>query len=76
MNINDIQTPFFVLDRKVMVDEVQKLNYAIATYWPNTIPAYPVKPTSLPYLAKMYNALGVYAEVVSQDEDEMAGWCG
>lgn len=40
MNINDIQTPFFVLDRKVMVDEVQKLNYAIATYWPNTIPAY------------------------------------
>ena len=39
MNINDIQTPFFVLDRKVMVDEVQKLNYAIATYWPNTIPA-------------------------------------
>lgn len=31
MNINDIQTPFFVLDRKVMVDEVQKLNYAIAT---------------------------------------------
>lgn len=40
MNINDIQTPFFVLDRKVMVDEVEKLNYAIATYWPNTIPAY------------------------------------
>lgn len=42
MNINDIQTPFFLLDRKVMVDEVQKLNYAIATYWPNTIPAYSV----------------------------------
>ena len=53
MNINDIQTPFFVLDRKVMVDEVQKLNYAIATYWPNTIPAYSVKTHSLPYLAKM-----------------------
>ena len=68
MNINDIQTPFFVLDRKVMVDEVQKLNYAIATYWPNTIPAYSVKTNSLPYLAKMLNELGVYAEVVSQDE--------
>lgn len=76
MNINDIQTPFFVLDRKVMVDEVQKLNYAIATYWPNTIPAYSVKTNSLPYLAKMLNELGVYAEVVSQDEYEMVGLCG
>lgn len=76
MNINDIQTPFFVLDRKVMVDEVQKLNYAIATYWPNTIPAYSVKTNSLPYLAKMLNELGVYAEVVSQDEYEMIGLCG
>lgn len=37
MNINDIQTPFFVLDRKVMTDEVQKLTKAIATYWSNTM---------------------------------------
>lgn len=76
MNIKDIQTPFFVLDRRVMTNEVQKLTNAIATYWPNTIPAYSVKTNSLPYLAKMLNELGVYAEVVSQDEYEMVGLCG
>lgn len=76
MNIKNIQTPFFVLDRKVMTDEVQKLNNAIANYWPNTIPAYSVKTNSLPYLAKMLNELGIYAEVVSQDEYEMVRLCG
>lgn len=76
MDFEDIQTPFFVLNRKVMTDEVHKLNRAIATYWPNTIPAYSVKTNSLPYLAKMLNELGVYAEVVSQDEYEMVGLCG
>ena len=59
MNINDIQTLFIVIDRKVMVDEVKKLNYAIATYLSHTIPAYSVKTNSLPYLAKMLNELGV-----------------
>lgn len=74
--IDNIKTPYFVLDRKTMTDEVDSCNRAIATHWPNTIIAYSVKTNSLPYLAKMLNEKGVYAEVVSEDEYEMVSLCG
>lgn len=70
------QTPYFILDRKVMIDEVNSLNREASKYWPNTIVAYSVKTNSLPYLAKMLNEMGVYAEVVSEDEYDMVGLCG
>lgn len=72
----NIKTPYFVLDCKVMTDEVDNCKRAIATHWPNTIIAYSVKTNSLPYLAKMLNEQGVYAEVVSEDEYEMVSLCG
>ena len=72
----NIKTPYFVLDRKVITDEVDNCKRAIATHWPNTIIAYSVKTNSLPYLAKMLNEQGVYAEVVSEDEYEMVSLCG
>lgn len=72
----NIKTPYFVLDRRVMTDEVDNCKRAIATHWPNTIIAYSVKTNSLPYLAKMLNEQGVNAEVVSEDEYEMVSLCG
>lgn len=74
--MDKLKTPYFVLDRKIMVDEVQKLNEAKVAYWQNTITAYSVKTNSLPYLAKMLNELGVYAEVVSEDEYDLVSLCG
>lgn len=77
MRINEnIKTPFFVLDQRIITEEVDKLKKAISTHWSNTIIAYSVKTNSLPYLSKMLNELGVYAEVVSQDEYEMVNLCG
>lgn len=76
MNVKDIQTPFFLLNRKVMADEVAKLKKAISAHWASTIVAYSVKTNSLPYLAKMLKEMGVFAEVVSQDEYEMVRLCG
>lgn len=73
---DNIKTPYFVLDRKVMTDEVDSCKCAISTHWSNTIIAYSVKTNSLPYLAKMLNEQGVYAEVVSEDEYEMVSLCG
>lgn len=70
------QTPHFILDHQVMIDEVNSLNKEVSIYWPNTIAAYSVKTNSLPYLAKMLNEMGVYAEVVSEDEYEMVRICG
>lgn len=73
---NNINTPYFVLDRKILTDEVNRCNSAITTYWPDTIIAYSIKTNSLPYLAKMLNEQGIYAEVVSEDEYEMVSLCG
>lgn len=72
----NLKTPYFILDRKVLMNEVDSLKREASTYWPNTIVAYSVKTNSLPYLAKMLNEMGVYAEVVSEDEYEMVGICG
>lgn len=72
----NLKTPYYILDRKILTDEVEKLKKAIETHWPNTIIAYSVKTNSLPYLAKMLNELNVYAEVVSEDEYDMVGLCG
>lgn len=74
--MSDLRTPYFVLDRKKIYEELYKLNCAINEYWPNTITAYSVKTNSLPYLAKLLNEQGVYAEVVSQDEYDMVQMCG
>lgn len=74
--INNLKTPYFVLDRKALTDEVNSCNRAIAAHWPCTIIAYSVKTNSLPYLAKLLNEKGVYAEVVSEDEYEMVSLCG
>lgn len=73
---DNLKTPYFVLDRKVLDGEVRRLNDAAFTYWPNTIVAYSVKTNSLPYLATMMNEAGIYAEVVSEDEYNMVGLCG
>lgn len=69
-------TPYFVLDRKTLSDEVSSCKRAIARHWPNTLIAYSVKTNALPYLAKILHAQGVLAEVVSEDEYEMVGLCG
>lgn len=72
----EYETPYFVLDYDVLDTEVCLLQRAISTFWPNTIAAYSVKTNSLPYLAKILNNKGLYAEVVSKDEYELVRLCG
>lgn len=77
LNHNEnIKTPYFVLDRRILTEEVNSCKRAIENYWPNTIIAYSVKTNSLPYLAKLLNEQGVYAEVVSEDEYQLVSLCG
>lgn len=70
------QTPYFVFDTNVLKNEVDKLRKATKEYWPNTIVSYSVKTNNLPYLASYLSKQGVFAEVVSQDEYDMATLCG
>ena len=74
--LNEIPTPFYVLDSQKLLEEVNKLNKAIALYWPNTITAYSVKTNSLPFLANFLSIQGLSAEVVSEDEYNMVSLCG
>lgn len=70
------QTPYFVFDTNVLKNEIDKLRKATNEYWPKTIVSYSVKTNNLPYLASYLSKQGVFAEVVSQDEYEMATLCG
>lgn len=70
------ETPCFVLDKERLLSEVSSLEEAARAYWGNTIVAYSVKTNSLPYLAKLMNGCGVYAEVVSEDEYDLVTGCG
>lgn len=74
--LTSLQTPFFLLDKSILLSEIASLKSAINQYWPRTIIAYSLKTNSLPYLAKLMNEKGVFAEVVSEDEFDMASMCG
>ena len=76
MDINNIPTPFFVFDERIMLHELTKLRKAVDEFWLNTKVAYSVKTNSLPYLAKYFSSNGIYAEVVSEDEYDMVRDCG
>ena len=76
MIINNIPTPFFLIDLPTLSQEIGKLRKACDFFWPQTTIAYSVKTNSLPYLAKFLCEQRIYAEVVSQDEYDLVKLCG
>lgn len=72
----NIQTPFFVLDEKLLLHDLSALKAAIQKFWNNTEIAYSVKTNSLPALACLLRNQNIFAEVVSEDEFKMIKLCG
>lgn len=72
----DIQTPFFILDEKHLLQDLSELKAVIQKFWFNTEIAYSVKTNSLPALACLFRKQNIFAEVVSEDEFEMVKLCG
>lgn len=71
-----METPYFVIHQAELDNAVASLKNAISDFWPNCRVGYSVKTNSIPWLLRYMRAQGFYAEVVSDDEYEMAKLCG
>ncbi|MGD7003265.1 hypothetical protein [Corynebacterium halotolerans] len=65
-------TPAFVIDVPVLESFVRRFESALDKHWPNSILSYSFKTNSLPWLISFMRDRGVWAEVVSDTEYELA----
>ena len=65
-------TPAFVIDVPVLDTFVTRFQQALDTHWPHSILSYSFKTNSLPWLVSYMRGRGVWAEVVSDTEYELA----
>ena len=71
-----MKTPCYIIDKRELETSLNGFKNALANNFSHYIPSYSVKTNSLPYLLKKVNEFGYYAEVVSDDEYELALGCG
>ena len=67
-----LKTPYFMIDKQALDNEFYKLKDALANAWPNYIIGYSYKTNALPWIINYFKEHGCYAEVVSDDEYELA----
>ncbi|WP_033169824.1 pyridoxal-dependent decarboxylase [Selenomonas sp. ND2010] len=67
-----IKTPYFLIDKTGLDSGLQKLKDALQNAWPNYIIGYSYKTNSLPWVINYFKKNNCYAEVVSDDEYELA----
>lgn len=73
---HSIPTPYFLIHQKELDRNVEKLRTALNQYWENSIVAYSFKTNFTPWLITYFQKEGFYAEVVSDDEYELAKLAG
>ena len=66
------KTPFFCIDKKGFDDAIDGFKKALDTYWPNYVIGYSYKTNSLPWIVEYAKDNGLVAEVVSDDEYNLA----
>lgn len=69
---NSLKTPYFLIREELLKKNIYGFKDALDTIWPNSIIAYSVKTNSLPWILNWMNRHGVYAEVVSDEEYQLA----
>lgn len=65
-------TPAFVVDESLVAEFVGRFETALERFWPNSILSYSFKTNALPWLISYMRERGVWAEVVSDYEYELA----
>ncbi len=68
----DPPTPSFVIDVPLLEHFLSKFQNALDRHWPNSVLSYSFKTNSLPWLVSYLRRHGVWAEVVSDTEYELA----
>lgn len=71
-----LQTPCFILDKAELERSVKGFQNALKKNFKKSIVGYSVKTNSVPACMKLAGEIDAYAEVVSQDEYELALLCG
>lgn len=69
---NEIQTPCYIIHREELDRGIEELKQALAQYWPRAIVGYSFKTNALPWAMMQMKQAGFYAEVVSEDEYDLA----
>lgn len=70
------KTPYYVINKDELEQLIAELQKAIAVYWDNTIIGYSFKTNALPWVVDFFRNQGFYAEVVSDDEYNLAKLLG
>lgn len=71
-----MKTPYFLIHQHLLENNVSDFQKALAEEWPNSKLAYSVKTNSLPWILAFLRKRGVLAEVVSDEEYDLAALCG
>ena len=71
-----MKTPYYIIKDKELIASFNGFLNALKSKFNGYIPSYSVKTNSLPYILKKANELGYFAEVVSDDEYQLALCCG
>lgn len=72
----ELKTPYYIIHKKDLDNNFQKLTSALDKYWNNYIIGYSYKTNALPWIIKHFNDLECYAETVSEDEYNLAKLVG
>lgn len=65
-------SPYFLINADKLKEQFSLLSAAMRAHWDNFIIGYSYKTNSLPWIIRTVDALGAYAEVVSDDEYSLA----
>lgn len=71
-----MKTPYYVIHKESLDENFEKLTCAISKYWRDYIIGYSYKTNALPWVIRHFDKLGCYAEVVSEDEYNLAKLIG
>ena len=71
-----MNTPYFLIHEDILKRNVDEFQTALASVWGNAQLSFSVKTNSLPWLLRYFCASGLWAEVVSDEEFELAQQCG
>ena len=72
----ELKTPYYVIHKEELDANFEKLRNAMEKHWSNYIIGYSYKTNALPWIISHFNHLGCFAEVVSEDEYNLAKLIG
>ena len=72
----ELKTPYYVIHRNKLDSNFKKLEEALRKHWGNYTIGYSYKTNALPWIVRHFDSLGCFAEVVSEDEYNLAKLIG